>query len=68
MTHQPLSSTKAGRGANNPRSEVETFDVGLDVHRLDCAVDNLRGADLSDHQDELRRIAANLVDLLEPLQ
>lgn len=21
MTHQPLSSTKAGRGANNPRSE-----------------------------------------------
>lgn len=68
MTHQPLSSTRKPCAASGSVGEVETFDVGLDVHRLDCAVDNLRGADLSDHQDELRRIAANLVDLLEPLQ
>ena len=32
MTHQPLSSTKAGRGANNPRSEVETYTFRAPRH------------------------------------
>jgi len=37
----------------------------LDLHRLDCAVDALRGADLSAHRDALHRIAQNLNDLME---
>lgn len=61
---QPLSfHHRAGEVANNPSS-----DVGFDIHRLDCAVDALRGADLSAHREELTRILVNLLDLMEPKQ
>ncbi|WP_312126071.1 hypothetical protein [Brevundimonas sp.] len=49
--------------ANNPSP-----DVGFDLYRLDCAVDALKGQDLSHHQAELARIVSNLLDLLEPKQ
>lgn len=66
MTAALQSATaKAGVGANNPPSGA---DVGFDVFRLDCAVDALRGQDISQHRQELARVAANLLDLLEPLQ
>ena len=72
MTAQHLSSTaKASVRANNPADDGWTFraddPAGLeyDVFRLDCAVDALKGADLSPHASTLQRIASNLNDLME---
>jgi hypothetical protein len=47
---------------------AEDFAVEFDLHRLDCAVDALKGADLTQHREALARIASNLADLLEPVQ
>ncbi|MDM8352865.1 hypothetical protein [Brevundimonas diminuta] len=80
MTMQPLSSaaragagSSAARSANNGAPDADSYPfnadpVGFDVYRLDSAVDALRGADLSNHRDELTRIAGNLADLMEPQQ
>lgn len=71
MTAQPLSSTaRAPVSANNGAGDGLTFraddPAGLeyDVFRLDCAVDALKGADLTPYRAELARIAHNLADLL----
>ena len=59
------STGKAGVGANNPPSDA----AGFDLYRLDCAVDALRAATLTTtDRIELARIAANLADLMEPIQ
>lgn len=39
--------------------------VEMDLHRLDCAVDALRAADLTTHREALSRILSNLTDLME---
>lgn len=38
--------------------------TGFDIHRLDCAVDALKGADLTPYRHELRRIQDNLNDMI----
>lgn len=56
-----LSPTaRASDRANNPAGDAVEFDL----FRLDCAVDALRGADLSPFRPELRRIADNLNDMI----
>lgn len=47
---------------------AEDFAVEFDLYRLDCAVDALKGADLTQHREAIRRIADNLRDLMEPVQ
>lgn len=59
------STTMASATANNGAEGV----VGFDLYRLDCAVDALRDAHLSQSdRAELARIAANLADIMEPMQ
>lgn len=65
-----LHPTIHGRAGSDPNKALpEAAPRGFDLYRLDCAVDALRGADLS-HNDraELARIAANLADIMEPMQ
>lgn len=63
MTLHQSTTAKASVRANNPADEG--WLVEMDLHRLDCAVDALRGADLSTHREALRRIADNFTDLME---
>ena len=59
-----LSSTaRAGGALNKPLPEADDL-TGFDIHRLDVAVDALKGADLTSYRHELRRIADNLNDLI----
>jgi hypothetical protein len=65
MTTTQSFTGKAGVGANNPPSGA----AGFDLYRLDCAVDALRTATLTaTDRTELARIAANLADIMEPIQ
>ena len=65
MNATQSSTGKAGRVANNSLPDA----TGFDLYRLDCAVDALRDARLSQSdRAELARIAANLADLMEPIQ
>lgn len=53
----------------SPKKRAGEGCEGFDLYRLDCAVDALRGQTLSrNDRAELARIAANLADIMEPLQ
>lgn len=65
MTATQSSTGKAGRVANNSLPDA----TGFDIYLLDNAVDALRDAHLSQSdRAELARIAANLADIMEPMQ
>lgn len=65
MTHQPITN---GAGEGEPNKTPSGF-AGFDLYRLDCAVDALRAATLTaTDRTELARIAANLADIMEPIQ
>lgn len=74
IAQPPSSAARAPAVPNKPVGDGAdeypfTADpVGFDVYRLDIAVDALRGADISNHRDELTRIAANLADIVDPHQ
>jgi len=75
MSAQPLPSTaRAPAEPNKPVGEGWTFRVDdpagveLDLFRLDCTVEALRGADLAPYLGQLARIIANLQDLQGPTQ
>lgn len=59
----PSSTARAGEVVNSASPEAADL-TGFDIHRLDCAVDALKGADLTPYRHELRRIADNIKDLI----
>lgn len=65
-----MTATQSPTATEGRSSRTSAPDaVGFDLYRLDCAVDALRDQRLS-HNDraELARIAANLADIMEPMQ
>lgn len=59
---EPRQSSTAGTGV----SLISAPDaVEYDLFRLDCAVDALRGTDLTGHGEMIARIQSNLNDLME---
>lgn len=58
-----------GGGSTGSPPGADDLEAGFDLFRLDCAVDALRHANLSQHdRAELARIAANLADIMETVQ